>query len=152
MKYEIVTLKKKIVVGKSIRTTNKNGQSMRDIGLMWQRFIGEGIYEGINNKVDEKGIGLYTEYESDAKAPYTFMCCCEVTELSNTDGFDVRTIDEGKYAKFTIKGNMVTAVSKAWGEIWTMNLDRKYDSDFEVYHNDSEDMDNQTIDIFISLN
>ncbi|GKX32016.1 hypothetical protein SH1V18_44960 [Vallitalea longa] len=50
MKYEIMTLTKKIVVGKSIITTNKNGKSMRDIGVMWQKFIGEGIYLDVSRK------------------------------------------------------------------------------------------------------
>ncbi|WP_099187307.1 GyrI-like domain-containing protein [Tepidibacter mesophilus] len=152
MQYEIVTLTKKVVVGKSIRTTNKNEQSMKDIGAMWEKFINESIYENIRNKVDGKGIGLYTKYDGDATKPYTFMCCCEVTEPDNSDGLDKKIINEGKYAKFTIKGNMVKEVGEAWYEIWNMDLDRKYDSDFELYHNDSEDMNNQTIDIFISLN
>ncbi|WFD11595.1 GyrI-like domain-containing protein [Tepidibacter hydrothermalis] len=152
MKYEVVTLDKKVVVGKSIRTTNKNGQSMQDIGSMWKKFINEYIYESIKNKVDEKGIGLYTEYEGDATQSYTFMCCCEVTETDNGDGLDIKIINEGKYAKFTVKGNMVKVVGEAWCKIWNMDLDRKYDSDFELYHNDSEDINNQTIDIFISLN
>lgn len=33
-----------------------------------------------------------------------------------------------------------------------MELDRKYTYDFEVYHNDSQDMNNQTIDIYIAIN
>ncbi|MCM1988321.1 GyrI-like domain-containing protein [Oceanirhabdus seepicola] len=152
MKYEVVTLDKKVVVGKSIRTTNKNGQSMNDIGVMWQKFIGEGIYESIKNKVNGKVIGLYTEYEGDVTAPYTFMCCCEVAERNNNDDLDTKIISNGKYAKFTVKGDMVKAVGEAWCKIWEMDLDRKYDCDFEVYNNDSEDMNNQTIDIFISLN
>lgn len=152
MKYEIVELEKKIVVGKSIRTTNANGQSMKDIGEMWQKFIGEGIYNNIPKKIDGKGIGLYTEYEGDATKPYTFMCCCEISELGDLDSLDTKVINGGKYAKFTVKGHVAIAVAKAWEEIWSMDLDRKYDVDFELYHNDSEDMNNQTIDIFISLN
>lgn len=152
MKYELVTLEKKVVVGKSIKTTNENGKSIKDIGAMWQQFIGEGIYASIKNKVDGKGIGLYTEYEGDCTKPYTFMCCCEVKKTDDIGNLDVKTINAGKYAKFTVKGDMVQAVGEAWSEIWSMDLDRKYDSDFELYHNDSEDMNNQTIDIFISLN
>lgn len=152
MEYEIVTLTKKVVVGKSTRTINENGKSMKDIGSMWQKFINECIYESIKNKVDGKGIGLYTEYEGDETKPYTFMCCCEVTEHDNSDGLEMKIINEGKYAKFTIKGNIVKAVGEAWCKIWDMDLDRKYDSDFELYHNDSEDINKQTIDIFVSLN
>lgn len=151
MKYEVVTLDKKIVVGKSIRTTNECGQSMRDIGSMWESFIGEHIYDSIKNKVDKKAIGLYTEYEGDASAPYTFMCCCEVSNANNIPILDTKTICGGKYAKFTINGDPASAVSEAWGKIWAMDLARKYDSDFELYHNDSKDMNSQTIDIFVSL-
>jgi predicted transcriptional regulator YdeE len=151
MKYEVVKLEKKIVVGKSIKTTNENGQSMKDIGAMWQEFIGGNFLEKIKNKANGKGIGLYTEYEGDASAPYTFMCCCEVTDKYEGD-LDTKIINGGKYAKFTIKGDVVKSVGEAWAQIWNMDLDRKYDSDFELYHNDSEDMNEQTIDIFVSLN
>lgn len=152
MKYELVTLEKKVVVGKSIKTINENGKSMKDIGTMWQKFIGEGICESIKHKVDGKGIGLYTDYEGDYTAPYTFMCCCEVKSTDDTGNLEVKTISAGKYAKFTVKGDMIQAVGEAWSKIWNMDLDRKYDADFELYHNDSKDMNNQTIDIFISLN
>lgn len=151
MKYEVVKLEEKIVVGKSIKTTNQNGQSIKDIGAMWQEFIGGGCIQKIKNKVDGKGIGLYTEYEGDASSPYTFMCCCEVIDKYEGD-LDTKIINEGKYAKFTVKGDVVKAVGDAWACIWEMDLDRKYDSDFELYHNDSEDMNQQTIDIFVSLN
>lgn len=151
MEYKIVRLDKKIVVGKSIRTTNENEKSMKDIGKLWGEFIEKGIYESIKNKSNGKGIGLYTEYESDKSAPYTFMCGLEVDEINN-DNFDTKIINKGKYAKFTIKGDPKNKVGEAWNEIWSMDLDRKYDTDFELYHNDSKDMNNQTIDIFISLN
>ncbi len=151
MNYEVITLNEKIVVGKSIMTTNENGQSMKDIGVVWQRFINDGIFNSIKNKTTNRGIGLYTDYESDATKPYRFMCCTEVSKSDNSD-LETRTIGSGKYAKFTIKGDMVESVSKAWQEIWTMNLDRRYTDDFEVYHNDSKDMNNQTIELYISIN
>lgn len=151
MNYKIVNLEKKIVVGKSIITTNENGQSIKDIGMMWNQFINEGIFNDIKNKINPKGIGLYTDYEGDHTKPYRFMCCTEVNKSDNSN-LESRTIDGGKYAKFTVKGNMVESVGKAWYEIWNMDLDRKFTYDFEVYHNDSEDMDNQTIDIYISIN
>ena len=151
MNYEIVTLEKKTVVGKSIITTNENGQSMKDIGAMWQHFIGKGIYDSIENKSTGKGIGLYTDYEGDATKPYRFMCCTEVSKSDNPN-HETRVIDGEKYAKFTIKGDIVESVGKAWKEIWAMDLDRKFSYDFELYHNDSEDMNNQTIDIYISIN
>lgn len=151
MNYEIVMLKEKLVVGKSIVTTNQNGKSIKDIGCMWQHFIADSVVNSIKNKLTGKGIGLYTDYEGDATNPYRFMCCVEVTKSDNSN-LETRKIDGGKYAKFTIKGDIVESVGKAWQEIWTMDLDRKFTYDFELYHNDSDDMNNQTIDIYISIN
>lgn len=150
MNYEIVTLEKRVVKGKSIITTNENAQAMNDIGRTWNEFINNGIYNEIENKKNDKVMGLYYHYESDMTGAYNFMACCEV----NTDRKIVDecvNIPESKYAKFSFKGNMVTDVIKVWEEIWKMTIDRKYTFDFEVYHKDSEDMNNQTIDIYISV-
>lgn len=150
MNYEIVNLNEKVVVGKSVVTTNENGQSAKDIGNLWQSFIGGGTFNSIKNKTNHMGIGLYCDYEGDHTKPYRCMSCTEVNKNHNPD-LESRVIKEGKYAKFTIKGHMVHDVAKAWGEIWSMDLNRKFDCDFELYHHDSEDMSNQTIDIYISL-
>ncbi|WP_319801749.1 GyrI-like domain-containing protein [Clostridium beijerinckii] len=55
----------------------------------------------------------------------------------------------GKYAKFSIKGHMEKAVVETWSKIWQMDLDRRYEADFEKYLN--SDFDNAKIDIYISL-
>ena len=73
MKYEIVELEEKVVQGIRIKTTNQEGKSMQDIGMTWQKLFAEGIYERIQNKVNNKTIGLYTEYEGDYTKPYVFI-------------------------------------------------------------------------------
>ncbi|MBR3673120.1 MAG: effector binding domain-containing protein [Clostridia bacterium] len=152
MKYEIVELKEKIVEGVEIKTTNQDGKSMQDIGELWQKFFAEGVYEKIENKVNTKTIGLYTDYEGDYTNPYNFVVCTEVSKKSdNLENRVVKTIPAGKYAKFTIIGDVQKAVGEAWTEIWNMDLNRKYDCDFEEYQNNSEDMNNQEIHIYISL-
>ncbi|MEW8955830.1 GyrI-like domain-containing protein [Clostridium sp.] len=152
MKYEVVNLEEKTLVGVGVRTTNENMKAMEDIGLVWGKFIGEDIIGNIKNRSNEMAIGLYTEYEGDFTKPYKFYAGVEVDEAKDLkEGLVIKNISGGKYAKFTIKGHMQQAVGEAWGKIWGMDLDRKYDCDFEIYHNDSEDMNNQTIDIYISL-
>lgn len=47
MNYEIVELEEKIVAGIRIKTTNKDGKSMQDIGRTWQKLFADGIYENI---------------------------------------------------------------------------------------------------------
>ncbi len=72
----------------------------------------------------------------------------EVSKAENSE-YVVKVIPAGKYAKFSITGHVQRAVSKAWEEIWSMNLDRSYVADFEEYLN--SDFENAKIDIYVSL-
>ncbi len=152
MKYEIVELEEKIVKGIRIKTTNQNGKAMKEIGATWQKLFENGIYENIQNKANNKTIGLYTEYEGDYTKPYTFIAGAEVSrEVENNNEITSAVIPKGKYAKFVIIGDVQNSVGQAWQEIWNMDLKRKYTCDFEEYQNNSEDMQKQEIHIYISL-
>lgn len=152
MKYEIVELEEKIAQGIQIKTTNQDGKAMQDIGMTWQKLFANGIYEKIPNKVNGKTIGLYTEYEGDYTKPYTFIAGAEVSqEVQIGKELESIIIPKGKYAKFTIIGDVQNSVGQAWQEIWNMDLKRKYTCDFEEYQNNSEDMQKQEIHIYIAL-
>ncbi len=152
MKYEIVELEKKVVSGIKIKTTNQDGKAMQDIGRAWQKLFADGIYEKIQNKVNNKTIGLYTEYEGDFTKPYTFIAGAEVSkEAEINQETESVIIPKGKYAKFVIMGDVQNSVGQAWQEIWNMDLKRKYTCDFEEYQNNSEDMQKQEIHIYIGL-
>lgn len=152
MKYEIVELEEKVIVGIRIKTTNQDGKSMQDIGTTWQKLFANGIYEKISNKVNGKTIGLYTEYEGDYTKPYTFIAGAEVSkEVQMGEEIESIIIPKGKYAKFVITGDVQNSVGQAWQEIWNMDLKRKYTCDFEEYQNNSEDMLKQEIHIYIAL-
>lgn len=153
MNYEIVSLEKKVVVGLMKKTTNSNNQAVTDIGLLWQDFLGSGVYSKIKNKTNYKTIGLYTDYEGDFTKPYKFFACCEVDKSEEVVlPFEKKIIEPGKYAKFIVNGHIQNAVSEFWMELWKMNLDRKYASDFEEYQNISDDINNQEIHVYISIN
>lgn len=152
MEYEILELQEKIIEGVEIRTTNQKGKAMQDIAEMWQKFFGEGIYNKIENKLNNKTIGLYTDYEGDYTKPYKFVVCTEVNkESKNLENRVIKTIPRGKYARFIITGDVQKSVGEAWSEIWNMDLKRKYTCDFEEYQNNSEDMNNQEIHIYIAI-
>ena len=150
MEYEIVELEEKIVEGIGLITTNQEGKSIQDIGNVWQKFFAEGEYDKISNKLNCKTIGLYTDYEGDFTKPYYFMAGCEVKEKHQNDRM-VKIIPKFKYAKFVIIGDVKNSVGEAWAKIWNMNLNRKYSCDFEEYQNNSKDMQNQEIHIYIAL-
>lgn len=152
MNYEIVELKEKQVVGLIKRTANENMQSVNDIGLLWKEFISNNVFSNIENKINQQVIGLYTDYEWDCTKPYNFMTCCEVSRVGNLNAsLTSKTINSGKYAKFSLGGNPQSSVMEAWDNIWKIDLNRKYDCDFEVYHNNSDDINDQIIDIYISI-
>lgn len=153
MEFEIVELEEKILEGVSIKTTNENGQSINDIATAWQNFFEQGEYEKIENKLNEKTVGLYTDYEGDYTKPYKFIVGCYVNQKSqDIQNRTIKIIPKGKYAKFVIHGDVQKSVGEAWSKIWSMNLDRKYTCDFEEYQNNSVDMQNQEIHIYIALN
>lgn len=152
MKYEIVELEEKVVSGIKVKTTNQNGKAIQDIGITWQKLFTGEIYEKIQNKVNNKTIGLYTEYEGDYTKPYIFIAGAEVSQKVESNKEIVsKVIPKGKYAKFVITGDVQNSVGQAWQEIWNMDLKRKYTCDFEEYQNNSEDMQKQEIHIYIAL-
>ncbi|GAA0104139.1 GyrI-like domain-containing protein [Paraclostridium sordellii] len=153
MNYEIVNLEEKQVVGLVKETTNNNNKAIKDIGILWEEFFVKGYYKNIENKRNNKPIGLYTDYKGDFTKPYNFLCCYEVNEAYDIKYPLVRkTISGGKYAKFIIKGDVQKSVGEFWMKLWKMNLDRKYSCDFEEYQNNDEDIQNQEIHIYISIN
>lgn len=145
MKYEIVNLKEKIIVGVSAITSNNSPEMSAIIGGLWEKLYQGGVNQSIKNKVNQYAIGLYSDYSGDQ---YTVTVGNEVS-VSENEELTVKIIPAGKYAKFSVQGNMVTAVAEAWDKIWKMNLDRSFTGDFEEYLN--SDWENANIDIYIAL-
>lgn len=145
MKYEIVELKEKIVVGVSAITSNDATDMGDVIAGLWEKLYKDGVNNIIKNKVNEFAIGLYSDYSGDQ---YTVTAGNEVSVAENNE-LSVKIIPAGKYAKFSVHGDMVTAVAEAWYKIWEMDLDRSFTGDFEEYLN--SDWENGDIDIYIAL-
>jgi len=153
MNYEVIFLEEKTVVGLMVTTTNEDDKAMMDIGVLWGEFLQKGAYDAISNKINSKAMGLYTDYEGDFTKPYKFLTCCEVSEAKSIPAkMVIKKIPQGTYAKFIVKGHMQRAVGEFWSKLWELSLDRKYSSDFEEYQNNSADMENQEIHIYIALN
>lgn len=150
MEYEIVTLQEKKAVGVSVRTNNYAPDMSEKIGGLWQKLFDGGIYTAISDKANEKAMGLYTDYASDACGDYTAAAVCEVSSIGQLpEGTSVFTIPGGRYAKFVVKGDMHQAVADFWTECWKMDLPRSYACDFEEYQDDN--MEEAEIHIYIGL-
>ena len=149
MNYEIVNLKEKKVAGLNIRTNNNDPNMNKSIGELWNKFFKEGIFTAIENKINDKTIGLYSDYESDYNGDYDMSVGCEISNDEKIPtGTILKIIPAGNYAKFVVKGQMQKAVYEFWQKHCQMNLERAYTCDFEEYIN--TDIDNAEIHIYIS--
>lgn len=151
MNYEIVSLEEKTIVGFSARTNNASPEMGEVIGGLWRKLYSENGCALLDGRVNGKAVGVYTDYDNNHTGDYTVIAACEVSQAQNIpEHMTVRKIPAGKYAKFVVKGNMLTAVSDFWRKLWDMDLNRTFVCDFEEYQN--ADFDNAEIHIYISVN
>lgn len=150
MEYELVKLQEKKAAGLRAGTNNFSPDMGMVIGGLWQRFYQEDIYGQIPGKVTGKALGVYSGYAGDEKADYDISVACEIDGTGDMpQDVTLFTIPEGNYAKFIVKGNVQTAVSEFWQELWKMDLERTFVCDFEEYQ-DSE-MDEAEIHLYIGV-
>ena len=103
MNYNKTTLKKDIkIIGTKIRTTNENGQSMKDQPEHWNRFFHENLKDKISNKLTpDKIYGVYFDYEKDHTKPYSFLIGFEVSSFEEVpENMFTHIIPADKYALF----------------------------------------------------
>lgn len=145
MKYEVVALKEKRIIGFCERTGNEQKDMANVIGTLWKKL---GEIECVENGKYKKCVGLYTDYEGmnyDVTVGYEV----EKDSLLN-QGMIEKKIPAGKYAKFVLHGDVVKTVQEAWQEIWKMDLERTFVADFEEYQQ-GNDMNNMEIHIYVSI-
>ena len=141
------------IIGISVRTTNENEQSAKDIPAIWNRLLSEEILSKIPNKVSNDIVCVYTDYEKDHTKPYTTILGAIVSNLDLVpEGMTGKTIEGINYEKFTAKGNLAEAiVINEWIKIWNSDLKRTFTSDFEIYGENAQNPENAEVDIFIAI-
>lgn len=141
------------VIGISVRTTNENGQSGKDIPALWSQFMSEKIQSKIPNKVSDDLLCIYTDYEKDHTKPYTTILGCKVESLDVVpENMIGKTIESANYEELIAKGNLSEGiVFNKWLEIWNSDLDRSFTADFEVYGEKTQNPEKAEVDIYIAL-
>ena len=141
------------VIGISVRTTNENGQSGKDIPALWSQFMSEEIQSKIPNKVSEDLFCIYTDYEKDHTKPYTTILGCKVENLDVVpENMIGKTIESAHYEELIAKGNLSEGiVFNKWLEIWNSDLDRSFTADFEVYGEKTQNPEKAEVAIYIAL-
>ncbi len=152
MNFENVALDGFTVVGISVRTSNKNGQSQKDISELWSRFMQERIAGKITNKVNEYLYCMYTDYESDFMGEYTTILGYKVSSTENLPKeLMMKTIPSGAYKLFKSSGKLPECVLNTWMQIWQSDIKRKYIADFDVYPSDAFSSETPVVETFLSV-
>ena len=141
------------VIGISVKTTNKNGQSITDMGQLWNKFYSENILSTIPDRLSDDIYSIYTDYKSDYTEDYTAIIGCKVKSLDHIpNGLIGRQIQGGNFLRYISKGQIPDAVVKTWQEIWGNNkkLKRKYTADYEVYRDQFLHREIPEVDIYIA--
>jgi len=122
------------IIGISVRTTNKDERSQKDIGELWARFMSEGVMEKIPGKESADIYCVYTDYETDFNGAYTTIIGCRVNTLEMIpEGMDGKTIPSSKYQVYKSSGEMPKALMETWKIIWDSDIYRAYTADFDLY-------------------
>jgi predicted transcriptional regulator YdeE len=134
------------------KTSNANGQSGIDCGNLWQQFEKGQYSEKIPGKLSEEIYAVYHQYEGDYTKPYSYFIGCKVSPGTEVpEGLISLVINSGTYQKILAKGKMPDCVADAWREIWSSDISRKYEADFEVYDERSRDWSKAEVDIYLSI-
>ena len=156
MKYEIVEIKEKTLVG--FKTRVKDDETMSEkISNLWKKLYSEKGAKNIENRINDNAIGVYYNYNNENGFEYDCLTGCEVKNTITKIPEDMIKIQipEGKYAKFIIFGNPEKAVGEFWNKFWEELADdfsdnRSYTYDFEEYIA-GNDYENAEIHIYISI-
>ena len=139
MKYEIVEIKEKTLVGLKARI--KEEKTAHDtIWNLWKDLYSE---KGVKNVKDRKNgnlMGVYYNYSNENGFEYDCLTGCEVKNKIDEIPEDMTRLEipKGKYAKFVIFGDPVKAVGEFWYKFWEefgkeKSDIRNYTYDFEEY-------------------
>ncbi len=155
MNYNVINTNEKKIAGFFIRTTNKNGQSIKDQSEFWEEFFTKGLNNKISNKkFPDEILGVYFDYAGDHTGDYSFLIGYEVNDFKNIqEGVTSLSITSGKFAFFTDKEkrSIGEKVGLLWNRIWNTKIERLYNKDFEVYKLDSMNSENPRVAIFVGI-
>lgn len=129
-----VELTSKTILGIKSRTNNRDEMNPKTqkIAPLWEQFYTE-IMPNFKEKTSL--FGVYYNYESDVDGMFDVLVGSE----EGFEGMVPVTLDEGKYLKFQVKGEMPQAIIEAWTQVWAYFDDpsiderRAYGTDFEHY-------------------
>lgn len=142
------------VIGIAVRTSN--ALEMTPQGVIprhWHRFMSENVLTAIPHKKDSALIAMYTDYAGDSDCTYTFLIGARVESGTGVPAGMVRKeVPAGRYAIFpSERGPVERIVVEAWQRVWSSDIQRALQADYEVYDERAADLQNAQVDLHVGV-
>lgn len=152
LSFERINLPGFFVAGIAVNTTNRDGQSQKDIGDLWTRFTTGNMAQEIAGKVSDDIYCVYTDYESDHNGWYTAVLGCRVKSADNIHAnFFTALIPSGDYQIYKPQGRFPESVASTWRQIWQTDINRKYSADYDRYKAGSTSFEETEVEVYLSV-
>lgn len=120
------------VVGLSMVTSNETASE--EINALWQNFFEKSIGQDVENRVDDVIYAVYSDYEGDHTKPYRLTVGYKIEgDPQMKDHLHHVAVQGADYAMMGAIGEQPKALIETWTAVWQSDLDRKFETDFEVY-------------------
>jgi len=121
------------VAGVSAKITGPESAA-EEINALWQSFFEQNIGQALEEmRMDDVIYALYSDYEGDHTKPYRLTIGYKVEGKAIPEGYHMAKATGGDYAMLAAQGQQPQSLIETWEAVWQSDLDRTYDTDFEVY-------------------
>ncbi len=127
------------VCGLSAVISNEDDQAVDQINMLWQRFFSESVAMKVPERKNDVIYAVYSEYQGDHTKPYRLTIGYKLREdeveaaAAGIEDFRQVRVKGGEYAGLSAQGQQPQALIETWTAVWESDLDRKFETDFELY-------------------
>lgn len=151
-KGEIVEKNSLYILGFSLKTSFTNDQVEKDVEKLWKYFEEDFDAQLFHSRADDKMYMVMFNYEENESGNFEILLGYNVKNPHSKlkSKYASAKIPKGKYFHKIIDGTSEEDVAEAWNEIFTSEIKRSFEHDFEVYSFDS-DFEINKVEIFTSV-
>ncbi len=134
------------------KTRNRDGQSSRDCGQLWQEF--EKQRKEYGDRIPESApvYAVYFDYGDEDRDEFAYFVGVESEPGTPLPpGWERLDIPAQSYHLEWARGKMTGCISDAWARIQGSGIERGYHYDMEIYDHRARDWENAEVEIRVSL-
>ncbi|MCL4678356.1 MAG: effector binding domain-containing protein [Alphaproteobacteria bacterium] len=123
------------VRGISAVIDNQDDRAAEQINTLWQSFFEQQVAQRIPERASDVIYAVYSDYEGDHTKPYrlTIGYAAPSDAASAHPMLHAVQVGAGEYASLSARGEQPKALIETWVAVWEGDLDRAFNTDFEVY-------------------